>query len=304
MPSLRAISLRFWVPVILLLSILLLQGMSLKASYSKNRYELFERALDDARRTSEQLKNISAQLSTGLDLKTIRDIFSTYMLNPNIRRLMLVDQDGEVLFANRIAWEGRSVNSVLPEDLSIHRIEAAIKGKNWIDRLDKKFCVQVYRQVNLGTEAGSLRKVRNGALILDYNFRADFEQAIKEAWWSKITELGLWTLVTLLLLLLIQRFTVRPVRTLAEATQMITEGDYSQGLNVSGGGEIARLAHNFNQMTQSLQAAWLERDERERFLQTTLLSIGDAVIVTDSSGRVVKLNPVAEQLTGWAMEEA
>jgi diguanylate cyclase (GGDEF)-like protein/PAS domain S-box-containing protein len=217
---------------------------------------------------------------------------------------MLVDQDGEVLFANRIAWEGRSVNSVLPEDLSIHRIEAAIKGKNWIDRLDKKFCVQVYRQVNLGTEAGSLRKVRNGALILDYNFRADFEQAIKEAWWSKITELGLWTLVTLLLLLLIQRFTVRPVRTLAEATQMITEGDYSQGLNVSGGGEIARLAHNFNQMTQSLQAAWLERDERERFLQTTLLSIGDAVIVTDSSGRVVKLNPVAEQLTGWAMEEA
>ena len=38
--------------------------------------------------------------------------------------------------------------------------------------------------------------------------------------------------------------------------------------------------------------------ERERF-RTTLTSIGDAVLVTDSQGRVTLLNPVAEALTGW-----
>ena len=43
---------------------------------------------------------------------------------------------------------------------------------------------------------------------------------------------------------------------------------------------------------------------RERDLGITLDSIGDAVLVTDARGRVVRLNPVAEALTGWSLAEA
>jgi PAS domain S-box-containing protein len=45
------------------------------------------------------------------------------------------------------------------------------------------------------------------------------------------------------------------------------------------------------------------RDERERF-RTTLASIGDGVITTDTEGKVTFLNPVAESLTGWSQEGA
>ena len=44
--------------------------------------------------------------------------------------------------------------------------------------------------------------------------------------------------------------------------------------------------------------------EREEDLSITLHSIGDAVIATDTGSRVVRMNPVAEQLTGWPMVEA
>jgi PAS domain S-box-containing protein len=44
-------------------------------------------------------------------------------------------------------------------------------------------------------------------------------------------------------------------------------------------------------------------DQRERLL-VTLASIGDAVLTTDTVGRVTFLNPVAESLTGWALQEA
>jgi diguanylate cyclase (GGDEF)-like protein/PAS domain S-box-containing protein len=44
-------------------------------------------------------------------------------------------------------------------------------------------------------------------------------------------------------------------------------------------------------------------DEKER-AQVTLNSIGDAVISSDIGGQVTYLNPVAERMTGWSLEEA
>ena len=55
---------------------------------------------------------------------------------------------------------------------------------------------------------------------------------------------------------------------------------------------------------RSLVEAEKARQESETRYQATLLSIGDGVIVTDSSGQVVLLNPVAEALTGWSQGEA
>jgi diguanylate cyclase (GGDEF)-like protein/PAS domain S-box-containing protein len=44
-------------------------------------------------------------------------------------------------------------------------------------------------------------------------------------------------------------------------------------------------------------------EEKER-LRVTLNSIGDAVITTDTDGKVTYLNPVAEKITGWPCEAA
>lgn len=56
-------------------------------------------------------------------------------------------------------------------------------------------------------------------------------------------------------------------------------------------------------------ASVLEKQKRElifsrQWLRTTLNSIGDGVIVTDATGNVTLMNPVAERLTGWNMDEA
>lgn len=45
-------------------------------------------------------------------------------------------------------------------------------------------------------------------------------------------------------------------------------------------------------------------EEREENLQTTLQSIGDGIIATDLEGRVTRMNPVAERLTGIPFDEA
>jgi len=60
------------------------------------------------------------------------------------------------------------------------------------------------------------------------------------------------------------------------------------------------------QCAQALQrASRLEREDEVRtWFNTTLMSIGDAVIATDAQGRVTFINPIAQKLTGWSEAEA
>jgi PAS domain S-box-containing protein len=78
-----------------------------------------------------------------------------------------------------------------------------------------------------------------------------------------------------------------------------------QGLGTIAG--LVILLGAFDQLRRETRRRFQsERAARasEESLATTLMSIGDGVIVTDREGRVVRMNRVAEQLTGWTVAPA
>ncbi|OQY28589.1 MAG: hypothetical protein B6244_06690 [Candidatus Cloacimonetes bacterium 4572_55] len=60
------------------------------------------------------------------------------------------------------------------------------------------------------------------------------------------------------------------------------------------------IGRNITQQKQAEEA--LRKSERN--LSITLNSIGDAVIVTNNEGRVIRMNPVSESMTGWTIQQA
>ena len=107
---------------------------------------------------------------------------------------------------------------------------------------------------------------------------------------------------------------------LHKGAEFIGAGNLDFIIEAKKNDEIGELSRAFNQMTGNLKnvtasKADLEREiverqrvqlalrESEQRWATTLASIGDAVIATDSDGRITFMNAVAEELTGWTLLE-
>ena len=72
---------------------------------------------------------------------------------------------------------------------------------------------------------------------------------------------------------------------------------------IRNNGEFIGAVVTFINITQRKAAEQALAEEKER-LAVTLRSIGDGVIATDTAGRIVLINKVAEQLCGWTLAEA
>ena len=68
-------------------------------------------------------------------------------------------------------------------------------------------------------------------------------------------------------------------------------------------GIVAGAVLVFRDVTEQRRAEDALAEQRE-WLETTLESIGDAVVATDVQARITFMNPVAENLTGWSFDDA
>lgn len=96
----------------------------------------------------------------------------------------------------------------------------------------------------------------------------------------------------------------RSLHDYADLTGTIAEGCAAGGWPKAGSAELHRLGQRLRDLADRFHRQNKALYDSEARLQTTFNSIGDAVILTDTEGRVTRINPTAEQLTGWLEEEA
>jgi diguanylate cyclase (GGDEF)-like protein/PAS domain S-box-containing protein len=96
-----------------------------------------------------------------------------------------------------------------------------------------------------------------------------------------------------------------PLVVTADAMVALADKDQlAQPLAARRPDELGYLVGGFNRILQT----WTQREaalqDSQQNLTITLNSIGDAVIATDTAGRVTRMNPTAERLTGWPLADA
>lgn len=130
--------------------------------------------------------------------------------------------------------------------------------------------------------------------------------------WKMLGIISILLVMVLIITSILAKNLSQPLYELALTAQKIeSEGITAVQIPIKGSTEVRLLGNCLTSMLNSIQDVLQEKNEllneirsdEEKF-RITLNSIADAVISTDTSGKILAMNPVAEHLTGWTFSEA
>ncbi len=119
---------------------------------------------------------------------------------------------------------------------------------------------------------------------------------------SMLLLVALITAAATIVMLYWGRQITRPIQELSRSARAAADGrlETLPSLPRSRVDEVTSLVESIRTMHRSILDQIRRIRINENDLRITLNSIGDAVIATDKTGRVTRLNPVAARLTGWS----
>jgi two-component system, OmpR family, phosphate regulon sensor histidine kinase PhoR len=100
------------------------------------------------------------------------------------------------------------------------------------------------------------------------------------------------------------RSLTKPLSDMATAAQQLAAGNLMVHVETSAHDEVGLLAHTLNHMTQELRSKIEELSEDRSQLLAMLTSMVEGVMVLDSKGRILQVNPAWERMFGVTRAEA
>lgn len=113
---------------------------------------------------------------------------------------------------------------------------------------------------------------------------------------SIVMTMAIAALLVVLAAWVIARITTRPIREIIAASKKIASGELEQKITIETGGEVAELAHSFNEMTSKLKELVDTISGDKARLETILNNMADGVIMTDIEGNILLANRAVKKL--------
>lgn len=95
-----------------------------------------------------------------------------------------------------------------------------------------------------------------------------------------------------------------PVRNLTKMAARIANGDFTQEPMIAAEDEIGTLSQTFGEMAQVLEKTLSEIAGERNKLSTLFVHMADGVVAFDNKGRILHMNPAAENMLGISFAES
>lgn len=187
--------------------------------------------------------------------QTARQVLSQQALDSYLSGLILLDADGKTLYdamPDSLAGELPAAPAEEP-GATVYELRPGVQDNEWY-----LVCAMPVTLESVPYRLGAAYSV------------GDLQQRLAE---QAVTVVALCLALSLAgagLLLIVVRLLLRPLAALDESARRVASGSYGERLRVSGGGELAGLARDMNDMAQAVQdrVEQLERaaDERKTFI--------------------------------------
>ena len=152
------------------------------------------------------------------------------------------------------------------------------------------------------------KDIKIGTLTVSVTLDGVYQRLLEKVWVILISNGIKTAFVSLFIYFLFYRMVARHLTTISEFSEKHDPLSNNTSLSLDRKNkkqdEFDIVVNSINNMHARLHEQISEINKQKQYLSQTLNSIGDAVITTDDKGKVTRLNPVAEQLTGWTDEQA
>ena len=129
--------------------------------------------------------------------------------------------------------------------------------------------------------------------------RAEINSIIASLLWLIIA----LSIIGIVIAIFLSRMIAKPVLELAKIVVAAGIGDLDQRVNVRSTDEIGKLGESFNLMLKARKQAEEALKESEGKLHSITSHLAEGIYLLDELGHITFMNPEAEHLFGWTMEE-
>jgi len=281
--------------IVLVVSIVIfsINAISLSEQLDRQQYDSQELLAKTVLQTMVAAASQHVVLGEKDELNHLLESTKNYSDSP-IEYLYVTGMD-EQLFAHSYQ---RGIPSFLYENLGeqgVHEINKQLRlvkkynivGRGLVFEFERDLIIGLGARVHIGLNQG---KIQAAADIAKRNFL--------------LLALSLSIVCTLIAWLI----TFRATKPLKQLTTLLANYQHGSRIDFSlvrnADPEVSLLNNTLRTVFDARDKAEGEIKAREQNLNVTLNSIGDAVIATDDKGCITRMNPIAQRLTGWALDEA
>lgn len=239
---------------------------------------------DDLRSTLNRLQGTTEYMLSRGDLAGLKREVAVASAHREVKHLLVLDANRQVVASSRLAQVGKSVNT-----LALHMSPDLLeRSHNAIEPIYERQSVgenTLYGVASyLYPDPENRLRDRTGTILLELDV-----QRVLQPFTSQLDKLFVWitlavVLFAFLLWWLLEKWVTQRLQCITGAVKQLSTGDFSHRINLKGADELSQIGQVLDQMAGSLEASRAQIVKFNRQMENILKFIPSMVYIKDLNG--------------------